>query len=157
MHDDQITNRSGNRPFEDILRASMSRRSVLKTSAGLSVAGFFGALAGNNLLAKVATAATAPASGLLGFTALKIADSVANPKVPSISPEYQYSILIPWGTSIQPGGPEYTGNPNTRPSSTQQANPHLVGLLCGRGAGVGCSSSGWSWCHTVILKDSVKC
>lgn len=139
-HDSEICNRSGNRPFEDIFRASLSRRSLLKRSAALSATGFLGAFVGKNLLAKGATAAVqavpgtasggtllAQSASLMGFAAVRIADAVANPAVPTISDDYEYDVLVPWGTSIQPGGPDYAGNPNTRPTSAQQAQQIGIG------------------------------
>jgi hypothetical protein len=46
-HDNGISNQSANRPFEDVLKASLSRRHVLARSAALSATGFLAALAGN--------------------------------------------------------------------------------------------------------------
>ncbi|MEO0433791.1 MAG: PhoX family phosphatase [Cyanobacteria bacterium J06656_5] len=136
-HDNEVLNRSSNRPFEDILKASLSRRNVLKRSAVLSAAGFMGAFVGESLLAKGVAAATrqvsaggtllAQTSGLLQFAAVKIADAVVDTAVPSISDDYEYQALIPWGTSIQPGGKEYDGNPNTRPTAAEQANQVGIG------------------------------
>ena len=136
-HDNEIANKSGNRPFEDIFRASMSRRNVLKRSAILSATGFIGALAGKDLLGKAATAMTAGESStliaqatggdLLNFSAVTIAEAIVDPAVPSISEDYDYQVLIPWGASVQPGGPEYTGDPSTRPTSAQQANQIGIG------------------------------
>ena len=140
-HDNKISNRSGNRPFEDILKASMSRRNLLKRSAALSATGFLSALAGKSLMTQGANAATsqvsesasstlmanAPISELLNFSPLTIAEAIADPKVPSISDDYEYTVLIPWGTAIQPGGPEYTGDPNSRPTSFEQANQIGIG------------------------------
>ncbi|MEA5464107.1 PhoX family protein [Leptothoe sp. PORK10 BA2] len=138
-HDNNTRNRSNNRPFEDILKASLSRRNVLKRSAVMSAAGFMGAFVGESLLAKGAAAATtlaggatggtllAQTTGLLGFAAVKIADAIADPATPTVSPDYEYQALIPWGTSIQPGGPEYKGDPNTRPTAAEQANQVGIG------------------------------
>lgn len=138
-HDNEVCNRSTNRPFEDILKASLSRRHMLQRSAVLSAAGFMGAFMGESLLAKGAAAATslsgggasgtllAQTSGLLGFTAVKIADAVVDPATPTISSDYEYQSLIPWGTSIQPGGKEYNGDPNSRPTAAEQANQVGIG------------------------------
>lgn len=140
-HDNEISNRSGNRPFEDILKASLSRRNLLKRSAVLSTTGFLGAFASKSLLAKEVTAATSQVTGgasstllaqthgkgLLKFTPLTIAQATADTSVPSISPDYEYDVLIPWGTPIKPGGPEYTGAPNTRPTSAEQAEQVGIG------------------------------
>ena len=138
LHDNDIRNKSSNRPFEDILKASLSRRNLLQRSAVMSAAGFMGAFVGESLLAKGVAAATrggtllAQTSGLLGFAAVKIADAITdtpeetNLAEPVISEDYQYQALIPWGTPIQPGGPEYNGDPNSRPTAAEQAE--MVGI-----------------------------
>jgi len=135
IHNNGSSNRSGSRSFEDVLRARMSRRNVLARGAALSATGFLAALGGNKLFAQEATAATAQAAGetvaqnagtaiaqrsssLINFSFVRAVDG-AGP-TPSISADYQYDVLIPWGTPIQPGGPTYDGNPNTRPTSEQQ-------------------------------------
>jgi secreted PhoX family phosphatase len=142
IHDNGSSNRSGNRSFEDVLHARMSRRNVLARGAALSATGFLAALGGNKLFAQDATAATAQASSnvvaqnagtaiaqrnssLINFSFVRAADG-AGP-TPSISAEYQYDVLIPWGTPIQPGGPTYDGNPNTRPTATQQTQQVGIG------------------------------
>jgi len=146
-HDNNVVNKSSNRPFDDIFRASLSRRNVLKRSAVLSATGFMGAFVGESLLAKAANAmartsgtAVAQAAGaplangdrLITFAPLTIAqatssDGETNLAEPTISADYQYDVLIPWGTSIQPGGTEYRGNPNSRPTAAQQANQVGIG------------------------------
>lgn len=136
IHDDQVSNRSGNRPFEDILRASLSRRNLMKRSAGLSVAGFVGAVTGNKLLDKIVEMAGESTSGfaqaqtrssLLSFTPVKTAEILADVRIPRIAAEYQYDVLIPWGTPLQPGGAEYKGDPNSRPTATQQTQQVGIG------------------------------
>jgi len=67
-HDNEICNRSKNRPFEDIMKASLSRRNILKRSAALSATGFMGAFVGESLLSKAAAAVTRQASGGAGGT-----------------------------------------------------------------------------------------
>ena len=135
-HDSEIVNKSSNRPFADILKSSMSRRNMLKRSAALSATGFLAALAGKDLLSGAANAMSTDGSAtlvaqastnLLDFSAVKIADAVVDLKVPTISEDYEFSVLVPWGTSIQPGGPEYAGDPNTRPTSTEQAEQVGIG------------------------------
>ncbi|MEM6253553.1 MAG: PhoX family phosphatase [Cyanobacteria bacterium P01_D01_bin.156] len=135
-HDNEVCNRSSNRPFEDIMKASLSRRNLLKRSAVLSATGFMGAFVGESLLAKSAAAATrqvgggtllAQTTGLLGFPALKIADAIVDPATPSIAEGYSFQALVPWGTPIQPGGPEYDGDPSTRPTAAEQAEQVGIG------------------------------
>ncbi|MBD0335554.1 MAG: PhoX family phosphatase [Cyanobacteria bacterium Co-bin13] len=141
IHDNGSSNRSNNRSFEDVLRARMSRRNVLARGAALSATGFLAALAGNKALVQAAAAATAPQAGqagagagtaiaqagsrLFNFPAVPAANA-AGP-VPTISSAYQYEVLIPWGTPIQPGGPEYTGDPNSRPTAAQQTQQVGIG------------------------------
>jgi secreted PhoX family phosphatase len=141
IHDEGSSNRSGNRPFEDILRVSLSRRNLLARSAALSATGFLASLAGNKALMQVAEAATqqtvgnaagagagtavAQAGSLVNFPILPVAEGSG--PVPNISSAYQFDVLIPWGTPLQPGGPEYTGNPATRPTSVEQAQQVGIG------------------------------
>jgi hypothetical protein len=120
----------------------MSRRNVLARGAALSATGFLAALAGDRFLGRGATAATASgasatasqgsgtaiaqaSSNLINFTPLQAVNGTG--PVPAISDEYEYDVLIPWGTSIQPGGPEYDGDPNTRPTSAEQAQQIGIG------------------------------
>lgn len=128
-HDNKTSNRSQNRPFEDILNASFSRRNLFKRSAVLSATGFLGALAGKSLGTKSATAGTVfeQNPGIINFAELTIAQANLNPAVPSISDDYEYSVLIPWGTPLYPGGPEYTGDPNTRPTADEQTQQVGIG------------------------------
>jgi len=143
IHDNRSSNKSGNRPFQDVLQARMSRRNVLARSAALSATGFLAALAGDRWLDRGAaavvtegsrTAATqgvgnaiakAPGSRLINFTPVSAVNGTG--PVPTISEDYQYDVLIPWGTSIQPGSPEYNGDPTTRPTAAEQAQQVGIG------------------------------
>ena len=40
--------------------------------------------------------------------------------------QQRHEVLIPWGTPLKPGIEEYTGDPNTRPTSEEQAA--MVGI-----------------------------
>ncbi|QQE66592.1 phosphatase [Leptolyngbya sp. BL0902] len=140
IHDENPSNRSGNRPFEDVLRASLSRRHLLARSAVLGATGFLASMAGNRALVNVASAGTSLADAeslaeagttlaqrggsLINFPLLPAAEGSG--PMPGISSAYQYDVLIPWGTPLQPGVAEYTGNPNTRPSAEDQTK--MVGI-----------------------------
>ncbi|MDJ0676599.1 MAG: PhoX family phosphatase [Calothrix sp. MO_167.B42] len=136
-NDNGITNKSKNRPFEDILKARISRRNLLASSMMLSAAGFVTAVAGNRVQQAVAGTGYGrkmwssrrrhPWRGgeLLRFEPVKVADG--NGPVPVISSDYEYQVLIPWGTPIQPRGPEYDGDPNTRPTADEQAQQIGIG------------------------------
>lgn len=141
IHDDGISNKSGNRPFEDVLQASMSRRHVLVRTAALSATGFLAALAGNKALVSSAVAATTTGSTAVAESgtgaAIATGRSLINfPVVPAalsagpdpvISAEYEYQVLIPWGSPLQPGGPTYWGSPNNRPKAWEQARQIGIG------------------------------
>jgi hypothetical protein len=148
LHDEHPSNRSGNRPFQDVLKASMSRRNMLKRSAILSAAGFASAFMGNGLTSRAVAAksselgsassavdsAVSIAQGAAGpqisFRPVTVAAATAGPNpgtMPTISPDCQYDVLIPWGTPIEPGVPEYAGDPINRTNSVNQAKQIGIG------------------------------
>lgn len=125
MHDDKenlSTNQSGNRPFSSILMETVSRRKVLAGSVVTAAAGFFapGLSAATFGGAGSTTDRIGRGRELVGFTPVSISD-VTNTTLPTISEDYEYDVLIPWGTPIEPGATEeYTGS-TTRPTSAQAA------------------------------------
>lgn len=142
LHDEEGSNRSENRSFEDVLRVTLSRRNLLARSAALSATGFLASLAANKAMVQGAIAATSQmaeegalsagedliakrAGKLVNFPIVPAAEG-SGPR-PNISSEYQFDVLIPWGTPLQPGGKEYDGDPNTRPTAAEQANQVGIG------------------------------
>ncbi|MDH3294027.1 MAG: DUF839 domain-containing protein, partial [Acidimicrobiia bacterium] len=126
MHDPEAihdaapaTNTSGNRPFEDVLSARMARRTVL----GGTLAGAIGAL-----FVSPAAAATKAMNGaknqsgrplpktLIDFTPVPLQSTDR----PTISPEYQYDILVPWGTPLSPGTPDWSYPPTSAADQADQ-------------------------------------
>ncbi|MEB3338156.1 MAG: PhoX family phosphatase, partial [Leptolyngbyaceae bacterium] len=113
IHDNGSSNPSGNRLFEDILEVRISRRKALARGAALSATGFLAALAGNKLFVQGSEVTAAQGTGgtlspgsnpaiaqdqsssLINFSSLPATDS-AGP-MPSISSDYQFDVLIPWG------------------------------------------------------------
>lgn len=128
MHDEMEnipSNTSGNRPFVDVLQATLSRRKVLAGSVAAAAAGFFAPSATAGL--KTGWDRNEDGDGrrdrinreLVGFTPVAIAD-VQDSRMPTISEDYEYQTLIPWGTPIEPGiTAEYAGDPSTRPTSAE--------------------------------------
>src|SRR5690606_21919372 len=128
MHDnDDSTNGSANRPFQEVLQAR-SRRDVLAGGLATAVTSFVGApvvalaeggrfghrpswLDGRNQRGS----RRAP---LVGFEPVPVAEG--NGPWPQISPDYEFQVLIPWGEPLMPGGPRYDGDPRTRPNSVDQ-------------------------------------
>jgi secreted PhoX family phosphatase len=118
-HDDGISNTSGNRPFEDVLQASASRRTILAGGAAAAATGFFGssfALAGAN---DDSGKSYRPRSkrGLIGFA--PVPSAVAVGPDPVISDDYQYEVLIPWGEPIDPDGPAFSYPPSPEDQAEQ--------------------------------------
>lgn len=114
--DDEITNTSGNRPFQEVLSASLTRRAALSGGVASAAALF---LSPSPVAAMSSFAQTAPAPGsLLGFTP---APNPGGPD-PTISPEYDYYVIIPWGSPIKPGGPDIAGG---RPQSAAEAEAQI--------------------------------
>jgi secreted PhoX family phosphatase len=122
LHDeieDVPSNKSNNRLFASILEANLSRRKVMEGSLMVAATSF---------LAPAAQASWGQRAGkkrnqgeLIGFNPVAIAD-VVDTSMPTISEDYQYEVLIPWGTPIEPkAAPEYNGDPNTRPSAAEAA------------------------------------
>ncbi len=109
-HDEEISNPSSNRPFEDVLATHISRRKVLVGGAAAAAMTFVGS-------------STVEAHGRRG-------GGKRNPKIdfapcpnpggpnPTISDDYQYDVIIPWGSPLQPGGPDIAGG---RPASEAEA------------------------------------
>lgn len=135
-HDEAISNKSGNRSFEDVFDVFASRRKFM--------AGSLAAAAGTFIAPSLAKAHSSESAYVdvdmedmdpnmesfleqdcsIEFTPVPVAEG--NGPTPTISAEYEYQVLIPWGTPLQPGIPEYTGDPNTRPSADDQAR--MVGI-----------------------------
>ena len=120
IHDEmenQSSNPSANRPFTSILKSNVSRRKVLTGSLTAAAAGF---LAPNAMATWNWGQYKKPGKReLVGFEPVAIAD-VVDTTMPTISADYQYQVLIPWGTPIEPGATKtYVGDPSTRPTSAE--------------------------------------
>jgi secreted PhoX family phosphatase len=124
------SNPSHNRPFSDVLASDeISRRTLAKGSLAVAAATF---------LTPNAMAIgwhgghpkddPADPGELVGFKPLTLAAATTDNTVPSISEDYEYDVLIPWGTPLEPQTvEEYAGNPNTRPTSEQACKQIGVG------------------------------
>ncbi|MCR9103758.1 MAG: PhoX family phosphatase [Gammaproteobacteria bacterium] len=138
-HDEESTNTSGNRPFNEVLSARASRRKFM--TGGLAAA------AGSFILPSAASAKNKHddddkfqsrwdrdddhdedrwdrRDSSIEFEPVTVAQG--NGPEPSISEDYEYQVLIPWGTPLRSGIAEYTGDPNTRPTAYEQEN--MIGI-----------------------------
>ncbi len=109
IHDDGISNDSGNRPFEAVLDSFQSRRSILQ--GGIAAAAAF---MSSGPLQAAEPAWTRPNSsysrfrnGLVNFEPVPVAGGGG--LAPRLSPDYTYTTLIPWGDPLFPGSTETVG------------------------------------------------
>ena len=121
--EDRSVNPTNTRPFSDIAAAQLSRRTVVQGTLAAAAVGFFAPKPAH------ATEGGEAGESLIGFEPLSTADAAAaGGQTVTISPDYEYDVLIPWGTPIDPrsGVQEYTGDPNTRPTSAEQEQ--MIGI-----------------------------
>ncbi|MFN3235734.1 MAG: PhoX family protein [Pseudomonadales bacterium] len=92
----------------------ISRRTLLK--GGIAAAAQF--MAG----CSVSGLANSQRQPLLGFTAVPF--TAGSGAVPAISSDYQYEVLIPWGTPLQPDGPAFQYPPSAAAQAQQVGIGH---------------------------------
>lgn len=115
------SNKSGNRPFGDVLSRYLSRRDVLRGGLQSAAAAFFASSPGRSLAARKPGAKARP--GLMDFTPLPVAGGGG--KVPRIAPDYEMQILIPWGEPINPSsGPAFQWPPSAADQEKQVGIGH---------------------------------
>lgn len=123
------TNPSGNRAFAEVVEARFSRRNFL--SGGLAAAAVFvggqrtaGAFDGAPGTAPVqpssaaGVSAASTGSRLIGFTPVSVADGTG--PLPSISPDYEMEVILPWGDPIIAPYPEHTNGLKTAEDQEKQ-------------------------------------
>ncbi len=113
-HDEGISNNSGNKPFGEVLEANLSRRNVLKGGLAVAATSF---LAAGSAQASSYKYWRYKGKGLCNFEPVAVADGGG--AEPSISPDYQWDTLIPWGDPVQPDGPVYQYPPNAADQAQQ--------------------------------------
>lgn len=114
-HDIEATNPTCNRTFDDVLRAYVSRRSVL--AGGLGALSTLVASGGALAAARGSSQQANSLKPLINFTPVPNA-SATGPE-PSISEDYAMDTLIPWGDPLQPGGPAFSYPPNSADQAVQ--------------------------------------
>lgn len=121
--EDVSRNPTDNMHFREVAALHVSRRNVLHGTLAAAATTFLSPQPG------YAATRSRRRRPLLDFAPLTTEDAVAaGGKTVTISPDYQYDVLIPWGTPIHPdsGIQEYTGDPNTRPSAAEQEQ--MIGI-----------------------------
>jgi len=112
-HDEGSSNKSGNRPFIDVLQANLSRRDLIKGGLATAATSFLAA----NTASASAYKYKYRKYNLINFTPVAIEDGSG--PWPSISPDYQWDVIIPWGEPIKPSGPAYSYPPNSADQAEQ--------------------------------------
>ncbi len=121
------SNSSDNQAFTDVARSYLSRRKMVGGTLIGATAGFLApaALAHDDERRRWRKRRKHPYGSrrnLVGFEPVSIEQAAVDQTMPTISEDYEYQVLIPWGTPIEPGATEeYTGDPNTRPTAKQAA------------------------------------
>lgn len=106
-HDNQIDNKSGNKPFNSFFKTGCKRRSLLKGSTMAAVTSY---VVGMSI--PKAALADSDSRGLGNFRPVLLAKG--NSPIPIISDDYQYDVLIPWGEPLEPFGPEFSDPPSSK-------------------------------------------
>lgn len=114
---EKSVNDSVNRPFAEILQARASRRDILRGGLAFGVTGF--------LSTSVAGLPRWGRDDLIGFAPVPVAEGGG--PWPAISEDYEWQSLIPWGEPLEPGGPAYEGDPDSRPDPHQQTRQIGIG------------------------------
>ncbi|WGY47354.1 PhoX family phosphatase [Vibrio sp. ABG19] len=112
-------NHSDNKPFEEVLEANLSRRSILKGGLGISAMTAFGAfgLTGCNSSSSDSAASSARvSSATLNF------QSIAGSRIDAVAvpPGYVAQVLVPWGTPLNAQGSAWLSDGSN--TSTDQLN-----------------------------------
>lgn len=119
-HDNEICNKTNNRPFSQILESSASRRKVLAGGLSLAATSFFASSSvfaddwGDDDREK---SRHRKKRKLIDFRPVAIEDGSG--PWPTISADYEYQMLIPWGDPLEPGGPAFSYPPNAADQTKQ--------------------------------------
>jgi len=127
VEDDTTSNTSNNRSFEEVLEAHISRRAVLVgglAGAALTFVGPSMARAhvgsGGRITTGTSGLLSARKKPKIGFTSIPLQAGT----MPTIAPEYDYSVLIPWREKLDGSGESF---PYAGFTSAQQAESIGIG------------------------------
>ncbi len=101
------SNHSDNRTFDDVLAARLTRRTVMAGGLATAAATFFGASSAFATRPVDVRTPSLPRGGRdgrgIGFTSIPLQNSAW----PTIAPEYQWSVLIPWREKLDGSGDSF--------------------------------------------------
>ena len=106
---------SASAEFTQVLDRHLSRRTVLRGSL----------LAALGSLLPASSLQAAGQRPLIGFRPVPVASG--HGPLPTISPDYEFQVLIPWGTPLSADVPAWDGHPLQRPTARQQEQQVGIG------------------------------
>lgn len=112
-HDNQIDNKSKNKPFNDFFKFGIKRRDLIKGGVTTAVTSFVAGMA----TPSIAKAQYKHKRGAINFSSVPLTDG--HGPSPSISSDYQFDVLIPWGEPLEPFGPAFSYPPNAADQAQQ--------------------------------------
>jgi secreted PhoX family phosphatase len=101
--EEEFSNHSDNQTFEEVLNGYMSRRQLLVGGVAGAALMFMGGSKVSALDAKPASGAALAKRAKIGFTSIPMQASA----MPTIAPEYEYSVLIPWREKLDGSGKSF--------------------------------------------------
>lgn len=156
-HDHDIKNPTDNTPFAQVLQARLTRRQALAGGAAAAAVILTttpaDAMAGT-VLANGNTPTTGWTDDSITFT--PVPNAAASGPEPAISEDYEYQVLIPWGTPIQPNGPAFSYPPTSAADAEQQVGIGHDGMWffsTGNGRGLLCVNHEFGRTSHVLGKD----
>ena len=101
--EEEFSNHSDNQAFEEVLDGYMSRRQLLVGGVAGAALMFMGGSKVSALDAKPTSGAALAKRAKIGFTSIPMQASA----MPTIAPEYEYSVLIPWREKLDGSGKSF--------------------------------------------------
>ena len=101
--EEEFSNYSDNQTFEEVLDGYMSRRQLLVGGVAGAALMFMGGSKVSALDAKPTSGAALAKRAKIGFTSIPMQASA----MPTIAPEYEYSVLIPWREKLDGSGKSF--------------------------------------------------
>lgn len=101
--EEEFSNHSDNQTFEEVLNGYMSRRQLIVGGVAGAALMFMGGSKVSALDAKPTSGAALAKRAKIGFTSIPMQASA----MPTIAPEYEYSVLIPWREKIDGSGKSF--------------------------------------------------
>ena len=101
--EEEFSNHSDNQTFEEVLNGYMSRRQLIVGGVAGAALMFMGGSKVSALDAKPASGAALAKRAKIGFTSIPLQSSA----MPTIAPEYEYSVLTPWREKLDGSGKSF--------------------------------------------------